>query len=401
MIIVTADLDTSRYLADYQIKKHQIGYLSMAVTQASESSTLAAAEAGGTRSIFQLDPALKHFNDPSFDPVDFINDALPPLTLASSQPHATRGPGSVPLSDLSSQTQSLLSQWSAQNARLSNILTQLTDEILRSSGRLAYEVEVLRGEALGLSDALTESLHGDIQKFVPEGLAENLTQTNVTDGSANTTDLLEAENDQEKQKSKTAVSDPEYITKLRTLGQVRSRLEDVVHLFGEAMEWPLPPSELSIASSFISVSAPDPGLESHTQEEKGQEIARKLRAEITELLDSDGGGEAGLDAASKRVETLRELATVWKGSVEEKARNRFVDGLQNTVDDRRKVLERRTKEREQRRGGPDELQRQRSQKKNRSSIDQSREERRNSDSGGPAGGLFRNLQRLRDEIYLE
>ncbi|KAJ9193668.1 hypothetical protein DTO164E3_7760 [Paecilomyces variotii] len=362
----------------------------MAIPQASGSGPAAARE-GGQRSHSQLDPTLKHFADPSFDPVDLINDALPPLTLALSQPHATRAPGSVPLSELSSQTQSLLSQWSAQNVRLSNILTQLTDEILRSSGRLAYEVEVLRGEALGLSDALTESLHGDIQKFVPEGLAENLAQTDVTQGATNTTDLPEAEDDQVKQKQ-TAVSDPEYIIKLRTLGQVRSRLEDVVHLFGEAMEWPLPPSELSIASSFISVSAPEPpGWESHSQEEKGQEIARKLRAEITELLDSDGGGEAGLEAARKRVETMRELATVWKGSVEERARNRFVDGLENMVDDRRRVLERQLKERERR---SDELRRQRSQKKNRSSMDQS-------DSGGPAGGLFRNLQRLRDEIYLD
>jgi hypothetical protein len=33
---------------------------------------------------------------------------------------------------------------------------QLTDEILRSGGRLAYEVEVLRGETIGLSETLTE-----------------------------------------------------------------------------------------------------------------------------------------------------------------------------------------------------------------------------------------------------
>ncbi|KAL1877660.1 hypothetical protein Plec18167_004626 [Paecilomyces lecythidis] len=365
----------------------------MAISQTSASGPAASSEAG-PRSQSQLDPALKHFADPSFDPVDLINDALPPLVLASSQAHAARSSDSVPLSELSSQTQSLLSQWSAQNVRLSNILTQLTDEILRSSGRLAYEVEVLRGEALGLSDALTESLHGDIQKFVPEGLAENLAQTNITKGTANSTDLEETEDDQAKQKNGEAVSDPEYITKLRTLGQVRSRLEDVVHLFGEAMEWQLPPSELSIASSFISVSAPEPpGWESHSQEEKGQEIARKLRGEITELLDSDGGGEAGLEAARKRVEKMRELATVWKGSVEERARNRFVDGLENMVEDRRKVLERQLKERERR----DEPRRQRSQRKNRSSMDQGRDD----DSGGPAGGLFRNLQRLRDEIYLE
>lgn len=90
----------------------------------------------------QLDSSLRHFTEPSFDPVEYLNDQLPPLTLSASQPHATRAPNSVNLADLSSRSQSLVSQLGTQNVRLSGNLTQLTEEILRSGGRLAYEVEV-------------------------------------------------------------------------------------------------------------------------------------------------------------------------------------------------------------------------------------------------------------------
>ncbi|KAJ5155026.1 uncharacterized protein N7500_010465 [Penicillium coprophilum] len=321
-------------------------------------------------------PASPNFADPNFDPADFLNDTLSPLTVASSQPNASRAPGSVPLTELSTQVQSLLSQISAQNLRLSSTLSQLTDEILRSGGRLAYEVEVLRGETIGLSETLTEVLRDDIAKFVPERSPEDRRKTEAEE-DAPKEDESAASPDE---KNTPAPTDPEYITNLRTLSQVRSRLEDVVQTFGDAMSWPLPPSEISFSSSFISVSGPDLGPEGQDREEKGQEIMKKFRAEVTDLLDSEGGGYAGVDAANRRVEALRTLATVWNTSAEEKARNRFVDSLANIVEDRRRALDQ-----DQNRG----------QSKSRS------EARRDSDSGAPAGGLFRNLQRLREEIYLE
>lgn len=324
-------------------------------------------------------PTQPDFSDPSFDPADFLNDSLPPLTLASSQPHS-RAPGSVPLPELSTQVQSLLSQINAQNVRLSNNLTQYTDEILRSGGRLAYEVEVLRGETIGLRDTLTEGLQHDITKFVPDGLDIS---GKDQDARKSPTEAPLSEDQVKEEPTKATIEDPEYIKKLRTLNQVRSRLEDVVHTFGEAMEWPLPPSEVSLTSSFISVAAPEPGSESQSREEKGQEIAKKLRTEVTELLDSNGGGMAGVEATSQRVEAVRVLAMVWKGSAEEKARNRLVDSLAKIVEDRRKALENQADSR--------------SQSTKRSSMDQ----RRDSDSGGPGGGIFKNLQRLREEIYLE
>jgi hypothetical protein len=329
-----------------------------------------------------------NFADPNFDPADFLNESLSPLTVASLQPNASRAPGSVPLTELSAQVQSLLSQISAQNVRLSSTLSQLSDEILRSGGRLAYEVEVLRGETIGLSETLTEVLRDDIAKFVPEPSNLNATTAgrkseSTKEGPEDPMSTKEEGEATEEQKDEIP-TDPEYITNLRTLNQVRSRLEDVVQTFGDAMEWPLPPSEVSFSSSFISVSGPEMGAEGQDQEQKGQESMKKLRNEISELLESEGGGRNGLEAASRRLEALRTLAAVWKGTAEEKARTRFVDALGRIVDERRRVLEHQQAMAEQSQRGP-----------------RSREQRRDSDSGAPAGGLFRNLQRLREEIYLE
>lgn len=324
-------------------------------------------------------PAPPNFADPDFDPADFLNASLSPLTVASSQPNASRTQGSVPLTELSAQVQSLLSQINSQNIRFSGTLSQLTDEILRSGGRLAYEVEVLRGETISLSETLTEVLRDDISKFVPETQTSKERETEQPEDAPN-----EGETEtNEETKPSVGPTDPEYVKNLRTLNQVRSRLEEVVQTFGDAMGWPFPPSELSFSSSFISVSGPDLGIEGQDREEKGQEMMKKLRTEVTDLLDSEGGGRTGLDAASHRVDALRKLAKVWNGSAEEKARNRFVDSLARIVEDRRRSLD------------------QAAEQSQRSSSKSRPEARRDSDSGAPAGGLFRNLQRLREEIYLE
>ncbi|KAL4907944.1 hypothetical protein BDW74DRAFT_113925 [Aspergillus multicolor] len=301
----------------------------------------------------------------SFDPVDFLNDTLPPLTLQSSQSQSQSKPGAVNLTDLSTRVQSILSQTNAQNIRHSTTLTSLTDEILRSGNRLAYEVEVLRGEAITLSDLVTEGLAGEMARFT---LATASTNTETPEGEAEPTD---GEQQEEKK------IEPEYISNLRTLSQVRARLEEVVQIFGDAMEWPLAPSETSITSSFISVSAPDAGPDSHSREEKGQEVAKKLRGEVNEFLDGDGG----IEAAARRVEALRTLALVWKGTAEEKARARFVEDLAKVVEDRRRAVEARAQNQQGSSYGSKGHQRQ--------------------ESEGPAGGIFRNLQRLREEIYLE
>ena len=64
------------------------------------------------------------------------------------------------------------------------------------------------------------------------------------------------------------------------------------------MQWPLAPSELSLASSFISVSAPETGddNDSRSREEKGKAYTEKLKSEINDLLAS-GASSMALNAS--------------------------------------------------------------------------------------------------------
>ncbi|KAL2255026.1 hypothetical protein VTK26DRAFT_4324 [Humicola hyalothermophila] len=156
-----------------------------------------------------------------------------------------------------------------------------------------------------------------------------------------------------------APNEPPYITQLRTLTLVRSRLDSVIKTFGEAMEFVFPPSEVSVSSSFLSVSAPDDtdgngrgGETPHSIEEKGQRVLQALRDEIAGLLsgrDGAGGGGGGgdgeevdpirgVEAAARRVEQLKELAVVWKGTAEERGRNKFIESLAKMVEDRHREL---------------------------------------------------------------
>lgn len=330
------------------------------------------------------DLTINQLTSSSFDAATYLNETLPSLTFSTT---TKPQPDTVTLTELSSQTQSLLTQLNAQSARLSNQLTQLTDEILRSSGRLAYEVEILRGEAVGLSEVMTEVVKEDIAKFVPEGAME-VKPSEGQDGET-TQDSTTTQKD-----STTITSDPSYITQLRTLSQVRARLDEVISIFGSAMEWPLAPSDISVSSSFISVSAPEPDQTATSREEKGKEVAKKLRAEVADLLENSESPEEGVRLAEERVEALRVLALVWKGTAEEKARMKFVDGLAKPVEERKRALEAERQKAMQRQ--PGSVHRQASLRREdgsrRAESPAPREER---------GGLFRGLQRLRDEIYLE
>lgn len=281
------------------------------------------------------DPALQAFLDPSFDPADYLNATLPTL-----QTSGTSVKGAAPLAELSGQTQTLLSQLSAHTTRLTTTLTQLTDEILRSGSRLAYEVEVLRGETLGLSEALTEGLQDDVVKFVPAGLEQHLVRRPAraveVPGGRSRASTVTVPKTPIREDPPPAV-DPPYITQLRTLTLVRTRLETVIKTFGDAMKWTFPPSELSVTSSFLSVSAPEPGSQQHSVEEKGQQVSKQLRDEIADLL-IGGDPVDGIEAAAKRVEELKELAIVWRGTAEERARGKFVESLAKMVEDRHREL---------------------------------------------------------------
>ncbi|KAI1494291.1 hypothetical protein F5X96DRAFT_618128 [Biscogniauxia mediterranea] len=283
------------------------------------------------------DPFLQSFLAPSFDPAEYLNASLPSL----QSPATPRSQdGAVPLADLSTQAQSHLSQLNAHITRLTSTLTQLTDDILRSGSRLAYEVELLRGETLSLSEALSDGLHGDIVKFVPDGIRE---QTE-SKGSASLQNTQRRGSVAAHQVAPASVetaaqpSNPPYISQLQTLTLVRTRLDSVVKTFGDAMEFVFPPSELSVSSSFLSVSAPDPGSEAHSTEEKGQQVLKRIRDEISDLLTKSADPVEGIEKAAHRIEELKELTVVWKGTAEEKGRAKFIDSLARMVEDRHKEL---------------------------------------------------------------
>ncbi|EME83613.1 uncharacterized protein MYCFIDRAFT_47048 [Pseudocercospora fijiensis CIRAD86] len=263
------------------------------------------------------DTNIQPFLQPDFDPAEYLNAALPTLSTTSG-----KSAPSLPLPELSSQLQTLLNQLNAQTTRLSQSLTQLTDDIIRSGSRLAYEVEVLKGETVSLADTFQNGLRKDIEQFVPPS-----TNQSEEEGSG-----AEAE---ENVKAKEKSQEPEFLVRLRTLTTVRERLDTVIKTFGSAMQWPLAPSELSLASSLISVSAPESNDDSRSREEKGKEYTEKLRTEISDLLAT---GAEGVETANARVSDLRALADVWKGTAEEKARLKLVDSLQKLVDDRQKTL---------------------------------------------------------------
>lgn len=318
--------------------------------------TTASAEIFTPKSSHVSDPALQPFLAPTFDPAAYLNATLPSLSTSTSARTQSQSQDAS-LTELSTQTQTLLSHLSAHTTRLTTTLTQLTDEILRSGSRLAYEVEVLRGETVGLSEALTDGLSDSISNFVPSGLDIHLARQPSTSSAPRRrsstitgpkpaleaeTKAEAAEQDAGAENAGEAALEPAYITQLRTLTSVRARLDTVIKTFGDAMSWTFPPSELSVSSAFLSVSAPEPSASAPSIEEKGQQVSKALREEIADLLSSGGGNGGdpidGLEMAAKRVEELKELAKVWRGTAEEKARGRFVEGLAKMVEERHREL---------------------------------------------------------------
>ncbi|KAI1266167.1 hypothetical protein F5Y18DRAFT_22769 [Xylariaceae sp. FL1019] len=288
------------------------------------------------------DPFLQSFLASSFNPADYLNTVLPSLQT-STRSNDSSG---VPLAELSWQAQDQLSQLNAHTTRLTSTLTQLTDDILRSGSRLAYEVELLRGETLSLSETLTDGLQDDIAKFVPGGQQDHITegvkaaqataasQRRATVSGPPPVIYTETKEPITTNAPKTTATGPPYITQLQTLTLVRARLDEVVQTFGDAMEFVFPPSELSVSSSFLSVSAPEPGSESASTEEKGQRVLKAFREEISDLLRKSTDPVEGIEKAAKRIEELKELTTVWKGTAEEKGRGKFIDALAKMVEDR-------------------------------------------------------------------
>lgn len=329
----------------------------------------------------EKDDPFDKFTLTTFDPVQFLNDTLPPLNL-TSQPGSQKQQRTSILQTTSTEVQTFLSKLSAHSIRHSAELTNLTDEILRSGNRLAYEVEVLRGDVNSLYELLTESLKNDIARFVVQEATNMHTDVEATGTPIDNDEGVETD-------TEPSVSEPEFIRQLRVLGTVKSRLEAVIAAFGEALKWPVAPSEVSMASNLISVSAPELGVVNSAEDDRAREYTRRLRNEITDALDADGAGAAGLELATKKVNDLRAISQIWKGTAEEKARTKIVDNLTRLVEDRRKQLEARSTPSRSSTDSP------------RSSSIPGRTSRIVEGSTNTAAGLFRNLQKLRDEIYMD
>jgi len=137
---------------------------------------------------------------------------------------------------------------------------------------------------------------------------------------------------------------------------------------------------------LISVSAPELGIQSTEEDDKAREVLQQIRTEINDLIGLHADGYVGLQAASQRVEEYRQLAVLWRGTREEKARLKFVDLLIKSLDDKRKALD----VREARTGISDA----------RSGSATGRNGK-GATEGGAAAGLLRNLQRFKDDLYLE
>jgi hypothetical protein len=322
------------------------------------------------------DPNLTPFLSKPFSPIDYLNTTLP---SSSTTKNTKQSP--LSLSALASQTQSHVSALAAQSTRLTESLNALTDDILRVSPRLTYEVELLRGEALSLSDSLCPSghLHASISQFVPE--TPTLSHLPVDQNPEHTSTLTPFKMDPASPAGPSSVAP---IDPLRTLLHVRSRLTLVSQIFSLALSWPFPPSLLP-KSSLISVSSPA----DHTYEAQGQAACARLRQEIIDLL---AESEDGVLKAMERIQELRACVEVWKGTGEEKARGKYVDELEAMVEE----------EDEKRRKGEDVLftkgNPKPSTRPNGNSIRAKAD--RNTDTTS-APGFLRNLQRFRDEMYME
>ncbi|KAL8759977.1 MAG: hypothetical protein Q9184_003460 [Pyrenodesmia sp. 2 TL-2023] len=353
-----------------------------------------------SRSPHLTDPFLQPFLSPSFSASTYLNTHLPsPPSSTTTLSKPTSNPQQS-LTSITAQTQSHISTLSAQTTRLSATLTALTDDILRCSTRLAYEIEVLRGDADSLVSALTSpgsELSAAIKTFIPNGLERPSSNTNLPSSPSSSehhppvaVSSTQAQPTQDSNASSTTTE--ASLTHLRTLLSVRHSLQRITQLFSLALSWPMPPSLLSsssnsntITSSLISVSSPASQQEVAEQEEKGRAALARLRGEVEAML--AGPGDEGVEKARRRVEELRECMGVWKGTGEERARERWVRELEGRMEG--EVTTRGRKE------GSGAAAAGRVEKK---------EERRAplreevpSRTGSGAGFL----RRLRDEIYLE
>ncbi|KAF8421453.1 hypothetical protein EV426DRAFT_609296 [Tirmania nivea] len=302
------------------------------------------------------DPILIPFLAPSFSVVNYVNSTLPPLlppstTLPTQPKHDTKAQlqqqlsqpshlnsnhNALPLSQIHPKITALLSTLDIQTHRLITHLQNLTDEILRVAPRLTYEVEVLRGGVVGLGEDL-EKVGCKVAKFSP--LAPKESSDSTSDGGDGLNNTK-----------------PEALRRLETLSTIRARLEEVIAIFGEAMNWPLPvPTSESITHNTNSnlgvnspsyynlspVPSPPPFIKEMNKTNNAAKASTKTinpTAEISYLLAANL-----VPQARSRIEELRLLAGVFKGTIEEDTRLELVEELDRRVREVEKLRDFRDK----------------------------------------------------------
>ncbi|KAF8456662.1 hypothetical protein BGX38DRAFT_1162462 [Terfezia claveryi] len=301
------------------------------------------------------DPILAPFLAPSFTVVDYVNSTLPPLLPPSttlptqpkhdtkvqlqqqlSQPsHVSSNHNALPLSQIHPKITALLSALDIQTHRLITHLQNLTDEILRVAPRLSYEVEVLRGGVVGLGEDL-EKMGSKAARFSPSASKDSADVTSAGDCGLN--------------------NKPEALKRLETLSTIRARLEEVIAIFGEAMNWPLPVatsesstqntnSNLGVNSpSYYNLSpapSPPPFIKEINKANSAAKAATKTvnpTAEISYFLAANL-----VPQARSRIQELRLLAGVFKGTIEGGIRLELVEELARKVREVEKLRDGRNK----------------------------------------------------------
>ncbi|CUS15674.1 unnamed protein product [Tuber aestivum] len=302
------------------------------------------------------DPLLKPFLSPTFSPSAYLNSALPPLLPPpdlnpAGTPRPTNG---ETLSTLSSKTATLLSTLDLQTQTLISTLQSQADEILRLAPRLGYEVDLLRSDVVSLAS----SLNGDL------------------DGCVRELRLGEGEEMGEVGKEELRV-----LEKLRMLSRARSRLEDVVKVFGHAMDWTLegPGEDEGAEQDKLAPPStdPTPRTPSPIRALRG---AQKMSAShpVEDVLYHLSTGD--LDGARRKVAELRELCKLFEGTVEGPARKAVVEALQEKIGEEEARREAERLEREGGGGGEEEA------GKSRRLLDRDTRSDERVEGGGWAGG---------------
>jgi len=189
----------------------------------------------------------------------------------------------------------------------------------------------------------------------------------------------------------------QVLEKLRMLSRVRARLEDVVKVFGHAMDWTLegPGEEEGAGQDSLAPpnTEPIPRTPSPIRALRG---AKKISGShpVEDVLYHLSTGD--LDGARRKVAELQELCKLFEGTVEGPARNAVVEALEGKIgeEEARREAERLEKEG----GGGQEVER------SRGSLDRdTRSEERVEGTGWAGGregyyGLINQLSRMRGNM---